>query len=174
MKIRNKFLTGFTLVELMAVTTIVTSLPLGAYKSVKKAKEVFCRNNLKQIYYALTMFMIENNDRLPSACFYPENSSDPKSIANILHPYLGSKDVFVCPSLPGQLKKKGITYIWNDQFDNQNPDRVSNSSKKWLMMEMTAVSEKIPPPHSKGYNILYLDGHIETKPRPPDLTKEMK
>ncbi|MCK4244809.1 MAG: type II secretion system protein [Candidatus Omnitrophica bacterium] len=165
---------GFTLVELMTVTTIVTSLPLGAYKAVRRAKQVFCRNNLNQIRQALTIFMIENNDRLPSACFYPEDSSDPKSIANILYPYLRTRKVFICPSLPGQLRKKGITYIWNDQFNNQNPDHIPNRDKKWLMMEMTAVSEKIPPPHSKGYNILYLDGHIETKPRPPDLRREVK
>jgi len=167
-----KIKAGFTLVELMAVTTIVTSLPLGAYRAVGKAKEVFCHNNLSQIYQALTIFMIENNDRLPSACFYPENSTEPKSIANILRPYLGTKEVFICPSLPGQLKEKGITYIWNDQFNNQSPDHIPNNDQQWLMMEMTAVSEEIPPPHSSGYSILYLDGHIETKPRPPDLKKD--
>jgi len=163
---------GFTLVELMMVATLVSSVPLGAYKAVGKAKQSFCKNNLNQIYQALTMFMMENNDRLPSACFYTENSSAENSIVNILHPYLKNKNVFLCPSLPKELQKKEITYIWNDQFNNKNPDGIPNRDKIWLMTEMTATSEKIPPPHPDGYNILYLDGHIETKQKPPDLGRE--
>ena len=93
---RMKFLgrAGFTLIELMAVTTILTSIPLGAYKAVGKAKEISCKNNLKQIYYALTMFTMSNDGNLPSACFYPKNSSDKNSLANILHL---SKDIFLYP-----------------------------------------------------------------------------
>ena len=170
---RRKFLgrAGFTLLELLAVTTILSSVPIGAYKAIGKAKEVFCKNNLKQIYLALTMFTMSNNGNLPSACFYPKNSSDKNSLANILHL---SKGIFLCPSLPDKLKKNGITYIWNDRFSNQDPDSVRHKDKEWLMMEMTAVNEKIPPPHPGGYNILYLDGHIETKRKPPDLKKEAK
>ena len=167
----TKFLNrcGFTLIELMAVTAILTSLPLGAYKAVGKAKEISCKNNLKQIYLALTMFRMNNDGNLPSACFYPKDSSDKNSLANILRL---SKDVFLCPSLPGELKKNGITYIWNDRFSNQDPDSLPHKDKKWLMMEMTAVDKKIPPPHPGGYNVLYLDGHIETKQKPPDLRRE--
>ncbi len=173
---RMKFLgrAGFTLIELMLVTTILSSLPLGAYKAIGKAKEISCKNNLKQIYYVLTMFTMSNDGNLPSACFYPKNSSDKNSLANILHSYLGSKGIFLCPSLPDKLKKNGITYIWNDRFSNQDPDSLRDRDKEWLMMEMTAVDEKIPPPHPGGYNILYLDGHIETKQKPPDLKKEAR
>ncbi len=54
---KTKFLGrgGFTLIELMAVTAILSSLPMGAYKAIGKAKEVSCRNNLKQIYYAVLL-----------------------------------------------------------------------------------------------------------------------
>ena len=174
MKIKILGRAGFTLIELMAVTAILTSVPITAYKAIGKAKEISCKNNLKQIYYALTMFTMSNDGNLPSACFYPKNSSDKDSLANLLHSYLGNKDIFLCPSLPSELKKNGITYIWNDRFSNQDPDSVPHKDKEWLMTEMAAVDEKIPPPHPGGYNILYLDGHIESKQKPPDLSKEAK
>ncbi|MBA7575696.1 hypothetical protein ES708_17532 [subsurface metagenome] len=117
---------------------------------------------------------MSNDGNLPSASFYPKDSSDKNSLANILHSYLGSKSIFLCPSLPSELKKNGITYIWNDRFSNQDPDSVRDKDKEWLMMEMTAVGREIPPPHPGGYNILYLDGHIETKRKPPDLKKEAR
>lgn len=55
MKIKFLNRAGFTLVELMTVATLVSSVPLGAYKAVGKAKQSFCKNNLNQIYQALTM-----------------------------------------------------------------------------------------------------------------------
>ena len=116
----------------------------------------------------LEIFRIGNNDRLPEAVFYPGDKSDPKSIKNILG--IGEK-VFLCPSLPKALGERGITYLWNDKFNNCIPDLVPDAGKKWLMIEMTAVEKKVPPPHSGKYCILFLDGHTEMGEAPEELRK---
>ena len=160
---------GFTLTEVLIVTSIISSISTGSYvMAKKKARDLFCQNNLKQIQHAIMMFSMQNNDRLPDAVFYPENPDDPKAINNILKSYCGA-GVFICPSLPEELKKRKLTYIWNDEFSNK---RAGGGAKKWLMVEMTAVKPEIPAPHSGGYNILYVDGHIEQSKDPPDFVVE--
>jgi len=40
------------------------------------------------------------------------------------------------------------------------------------MIEVNCVSKKALPPHPKGYNILFADGHIITSKRlPPSISK---
>ena len=165
----RRFKKGCTAIELLFVTSIITSISAGSYVAAKKkATALFCRNNLSQINQAITMFEMQNNDRLPDAVFYPKEPDDPKAINNILKSFCGTK-VFICPSLPDELKKRGLTYIWNDEFSNKRRDRMGDPGKKWLMIEMTAVDSKIPPPHSGGYNILYVDGHIEQSQTAPSF-----
>jgi prepilin-type processing-associated H-X9-DG protein len=161
---------GYTTGELLLVTTIVTSISTGSYiMAKKKAVETVCKNNLHQIQSALTMFLTENNDRLPDGVFYPKEMSSDKAIHNILNPYIRG-NVFVCPALPDELQKRGLTYLWNDIFSGKRINVIQNADKEWLMVEMTAVSKDIPPPHAKGYTILYLDGHIDYLHQPPDFT----
>ena len=159
---------GFTMIELLLVATMVTSVPVGAYKAVGKAKEIVCHNNLDQISKALFMFEMENG-RLPSASFYPKDPNDSRSIRNILMPYLRNESIFTCPCMPQPLAKKGLTYLWNDKCNGRVSGTVPGASKKWLMIEMTAVSDKVPPPHSGKYNILFVDGHIEKGDAPSEL-----
>lgn len=163
---------GYTAAELLLVTSIVTSISMGTYAAArKKAVETVCRMNLHQIQNALTLFLIENNDRLPEAIFYPDNLKSNKAIHNILAPYIKGP-VFVCPALPEDLQNRGLTYLWNDTYSGQRRDTIPEGNKKWLMIEMTAVYKDIPPPHSRGYAILYLDGHIDYSPGSPLFTAE--
>ncbi|MCM8832662.1 MAG: hypothetical protein NC816_01880 [Candidatus Omnitrophica bacterium] len=154
---------GFTLVEITFVTGIVTSLSLGVYTAaMQRGKTVDCINNLKQIYQGIVMFC-QDNDHLPEAKFFPFSFNDEKGLHNILKSYGIKGKVLFCPSLPDELNKYGINYIWND---NVNGKRLENlSSSMWLLTEMTAVSKDIPPPHSGRYSVIYADGHTSTEPK---------
>ena len=158
---------GYTVAEVLLVSSMITSISAGTYVvAKKKAKEAICKINLHKIQNAFTLFLIENEDKLPDAVFYPKDMSSKKAIHNILKSYIG-KDVFVCPSLPEKLQARGLTYIWNDTYSGKMRDRVRDADKKWLMTEMTAVAKDIPPPHTRGYAILYVDGHVEYSDKPP-------
>lgn len=153
---------GFTLIEVTFVAGIVTSLSLGVYTAaMQRGKATDCINNLKQIYQAIVMFE-QDNDSLPNAKFFPSSQSDERGIHNILKSYGIRGKVLFCPSLPDELNKYGTNYIWND---NANGKRLENLPNIWLLTEMTAVSRKVPPPHSGRYSVIYSDGSATTEPR---------
>lgn len=163
--------TGFTLVEVIFVATMVTSLSVGVYQAVARGKRTQCLNNLRQIYQAISMFSIDYG-YLPKAKFFPSSPSDPKGIQNILKSYGTRPEIFYCPSIPSQLNKYGTNYIWNDNLSGTT----ESSSEKWLMTEMTAVSKKVPPPHPPYFCILYADGHAKAGPRVnfPDVDNQIE
>jgi len=170
---KRKKILGFTLIELLAVVAIVSSIPAGSYANAKRrALELNCQHNLRQISLALQMFTLSNGT-LPQASFYPENpAKDKDSIIVILKSYGGSPALFVDPGAPEELQKSGLTYIWNDTFNGKDPDRIPNASKEWLMIEMCAVSKNVPAAHRNGYNILYVDGHVAWTNKKPDFNRD--
>lgn len=171
----KKRLTGrvaFTLIEVMVVTTIMTS-QANNYGDVRRlAYQKTCENNLRQIYQALLMHDMTSGT-LPKAAFFPKNpKKDPRSLVKILGPaYAGS---LVCPVFPGAIKEKGLTYIYNDELGGRMIDQVPNPKKTWLVTEMNAVSDKIPMPHPGGFLILYADGHLEATKKIPARFAELQ
>ncbi|MDD5455237.1 MAG: type II secretion system protein [Candidatus Ratteibacteria bacterium] len=158
---------GFTLTELMIVTSILGAVSPAAYIGVKnKAYEIQCLNNLKQIGAAIQMFELEQG-RLPNAKFFPENpNTDPRSIKVILHNYGMPDEIFICPTAPQKLRDMGLTYLWNDETSARTLYSIQKPSQTWLMVDMTAAYEQAKS-HRNGYNILYADFRVEWSPNPP-------
>lgn len=164
--------TAFTLIEVMIVTTIMTS-QANNYGDVKRiAYQTSCKNNLQQLWQAFNMYDTTNGS-LPSAVFFPKN---PKTDANSLETILDQayRPMLVCPVFPTELREKGLTYIYNDALAGQSIDSISNPRETWLLAEMNAVSESIKMPHPGGFNILYADGRIETTKRIPQVFIDMQ
>ncbi len=172
---------GFTLTEMLIVTAIITSIPTSKYVRVKKmAYQTQCYSNLKNISIALISFKMDYDDIMPKAEFYPKNINGKKSIVKLLSDYLGGTSLkkhgdnspWVCPGLPLKLRKKGLSFIYNDSIAGKRP---RHPSETWVLIEMNAVSAKIPAPHPKGYNILFADGSIQTtKTLPKDISEKRK
>ena len=161
---------AFTLLEVMVVTTIVTS-QANNYGDVRRiAYQRTCANNLDQIYKGLLMYDMTHGG-LPQAKFYPKQpKTDRQSLVTMLGP--GYEGVCVCPVFPDEIKQKGLTYIYNDALGGRSLDQVPNARETWLVTEMNAVTDKVPMPHPGGFHILYADGHIEvTKERPEVFVK---
>lgn len=93
--------TGFTLIELLVVIAIIAVLAAILFPVFAKAKDSArqstCANNLKQIGFALTQYIQDNNDTFPplrsSASLFIMNQNYP----SILDPYMKTKK-FICPS----------------------------------------------------------------------------
>ncbi len=174
----NRLLTGragFTSVELLVAVTIVTSVSSATFVNVKnKVKQMNCRNNLKQIGMALKMREMTSG-KLPKAAFFPEDPEKGKdSIRVILKDYPGQ--LFICPSAPEGIEKKGLTFLWNDKCSDKASHHIKKPKETWLMIEVNAVSDKVPAPHPGGYNVLYADLQtIEAKKKlPKDLAEDIE
>lgn len=158
---------GFTLTELLVVTSLLGTISPAAYIGAKnKAYEIQCANNLKQIGTAIQMFEIDRG-RLPNAKFFPENpNTDPQSIKVILKSYGLPNEIFICPTSPQKLKDVGLTYLWNDEVNGKALYYIQNPSRTWLMTDITAAYEEVSS-HMGGYNVLYADFHVERVSSPP-------
>ncbi len=166
---------AFTLIEITMVSGIIGGAQGSYAGALNRAKRQVCEHNLKQIYQGLLMKDLFDGG-LPKISFYSKDpKKDPNSLLRVLGPeYAG---VLVCPCIPEDIKKSGLTYVFNDELGGKSLDTVPRRRTTWLVMGMTAVvrDPKDPrklagqQPHSGGVNVLYADGHIEFTKTPPRL-----
>jgi prepilin-type processing-associated H-X9-DG protein len=164
----------FTLTEVLAVSAIISSVPVGAYLRAKqKAQEIECMNNMRQVGNAIVAYHLSNGE-YPKAVFYPENpKTDENSIRVVLADELKSEKIWLCPAMPEQLQEKGLTWVYNDAIAGKAS--VADPSKTWILIEFSCASKKAPLPHPGGFNIVYADGHVETsKTLPEEITKNQQ
>jgi len=90
---------GFTLVELLVVVSIISLLISILLPALSQAKELanmtVCRTNLKTLSTAFAMYTAENNDWYPGAAGW---GGDPPIWDERTYPYWENYDVLKCPS----------------------------------------------------------------------------
>lgn len=171
---KSKIVRLFTLTEILAVAAIISSVPMGAFVRAKqKAAETECMNNMRQVGSAIVSYHLSNGE-YPKAAFFPENpKTDENSIRVILGDELKSEKIWLCPAMPDKLKEKGLTWVYNDSIAGKSS--LKDPAGTWILIEFNCVSKNAPPPHPGGYNIVYGDGHVETKKKlPDDITKNQQ
>jgi len=163
---------GFTLIEVLAVTGIMSSLhSQGNYQyAISKANEIKGIHNLKQIHLLLQIQSMTGG--LPSAAFYPEGDpkTDRKSIVKLIAG--APQQLFVSPFAPPALQDKGLTYAWNDKVNGKGLDQVGNT---WLLVDLAAFIADSKLPRPSKYLILYANGKAEAVTNlPPDIVKAVQ
>ncbi len=164
---------GFTLVEVLAVSGLISGLSAqGDFRyAINAANETKGLSNLKQIYTLLQMQAM--TEKLPAAAFYPQGDpkKDPKSILNLIKD--APAELFVSPFAPDGLKKKGLTFAWNDAVNGKELDTLPRDT--WLLIDLAAFAADPKVSKPDKYLILYADGRaVSAGTLPPDIVKAVK
>ena len=170
---RQRSMLGFSLVEIMVVSAIVTSIPAAQYARAKQmAYQTKCVSNLQEIGKMIVMYQMSEG-KYPEAVFFPNDAlNDPKSIIKVMEDagYQVPREMWVCPGAPPELAGKNLTFVYNDKYGGRSVLKAPD--KAWLLVEVNCVSKSVPPPHPAGYNVLCADGHVVTTTQlPSDLVQ---
>ena len=171
-KSRRKSL-GFTLLEVLAVTSIMSGLNSQSnfQYAINQANQVKGLSNLRQIYLLLQVQCISG--ALPRATFFPEGDpkKDPKSITRLISG--APPQLFVSPFAPPALQDKGLSFAWNTALNGKTLDTVPRTT--WVLIDVTAFIADPDLPKPTKYLILYADGRAEAVAQPPgDIVEAVK
>ena len=180
--------TGFTLLELIVVTAIISILASFLLPAVNKsrqdAKRINCVSNLKQLGMAFLMYTQDYDNLLPH-----EDAGDTQPPYDcdwftVLDPYLDQKDYSIvkqCPSFKGNItvyhSYKMNSKLEEAPVDFRPVDSISEPSRTVLLFcgrtDNSSVGTQIKglcasgtSPgsvawyHNSGVNILFIDSHI--------------
>ena len=101
---------AFTLIELLVVITIIAILaailfPVFA-RAREKARTSSCQSNLKQLGLAVHQYVADYDERFPRPIFDVDGSGNVSAgdytWRAVLLPYIKNRQIYVCPSAPGQ------------------------------------------------------------------------
>ena len=103
---KNRSARAFTLIELLVVIAVIGLLAgmlLPALAKAKaRSKSIKCGSNMRQISLSVTMHADEREGAIPIATNFAEPESSPQRIwVTALARFIGSQEVFLCPSADG-------------------------------------------------------------------------
>ena len=176
---------GFTLLELLVVIGILAGLLLPVLSSARDhARRAECMNNLKQFGLALNMYAQDYSEGFPQtkAGGYCTAESIPANAPNdglnglyLLYSqgYVTDANLYACPTgapiVEPTDEAAGITvdtvgctsnntsYAYDPRHGTTHPTQTAVMADKPDAADPKANS---PNHHSKGQNVLYMDGHV--------------
>ena len=173
---RSRLPKGFTLIELLVVLVVIgilagLLLPVLS-RATESSRATACLSNLRQIGVALQLYVDDYGNRMPimadalvdAAGSPPTNGTD--TINAVLHSYLGTTNVFACPSDREQLfEQTGSSYAWNSLLNGQPADQLRVFAIPFSPHQVPVIFDKEPFHRARGkghgINFLFADGHIK-------------
>jgi len=163
---------AFTLLELLVVMAIIGILAAVLLPVLSRGKEsgrvAACQGNLHQIGVALTVYVDENQNLMPTMYDQPlTNAPTNLPVINVvLAAQLGSPQVLRCPSDNARIfELTGSSYAWNSLVNGQNADRLQvlnlslTPTRIPLVFDKQSFHAALGSKHAVNY--LYADGHIK-------------
>ena len=162
MSTKDGFAVSRTIVILLCV---LITMQVGYVITQHRSHASMCEENLNRIYLAMELYEIERGT-LPRLSFFPNDPrNDPDSLCVVLAEYGASRDIPICPAAHEIHRNMGLTYLWNMKLNGAKLD--NEGEPRWMLVEINALSDKVPEPHFGRYNILYTDGRILRSSEPP-------
>jgi len=179
---------GFTLIELLVVVTIIAILAAMLLPSLQKAREsarqAKCMSNLKQIGIAILLYAQNYGG------WAPYNTTAPQTYHHILrnngyvpnYDFTGSPPgIFCCPSEKEATTVGGAGWLGTHYGISYYLTKIDSSRKKILTLHFPSKAYLIGDSggnigngawidpgnydpklrHSEGWNVYFVDGHIE-------------
>ena len=160
---------GFTLIELIVVVTIIAVLfaigfPVTSH-IVQSSKAAACTSNLRQLGAALNLYLGDHKEVMPPLKAGRSSINDNVPVIdNTLNAYAQDPRVFACPAdNKGLAASTGTSYFWNSALSNQSithlqffPSVLNGQDSE---IPVIADKEGFHPYSSNKVNILYADGH---------------
>ncbi len=158
---------AFTLAELLVVIAIIAILSALAYPAYQRVTEsgraTACTSNLRQLGVALSLYLAENNNTMPTLKTARASlADDVPVIDNTLDKYVSAKGVFACPADNGGFAAKtGTSYLWNVTLNGQAFAGLNFLGIVQDLSHIPILSDKegFHPYTDNKVNILYADGH---------------
>lgn len=161
----------FTLLELLIVIAIIIILAALLLPSLRKAKEmgnrISCAGNLKQYGVAFLQYTTDNNEWLMYSTANASVGQPNKTWYQLLEDdYLGKRR-FKCLSA-----KVGLNLAYMYGFNHKIAHCRFVNAKSWLLIDANwyfinpptqVPSDSVEIRHSGAANLLFGDGHVETK-----------
>ena len=186
---------AFTLIELLVVLAIIgvlagLLLPTLA-RAKRKARDITCVSQLRQLGMAVRMYADDFQNRLPAAEILPTMPADAAHplprICDVLGPYVGKNNpstntsvlVFKCPADDlNRYARQGSSYEWNTELNGHRMDETR--TRNFRIVSITIVNgeevahtdetkELLFPPTTTPLLLDYDDFH----PRPPKPGKNV-
>ena len=167
---------GFTLVELLVVISIVGLLIGLLLPAVQAARETSrrtqCASNLRQIGLALEQYLLVQGSRakFPDAAIVPSITPDRPPIYEVLSGYTeDTTELFACPSDEEYYAAERTSYEYpsfrladktREQVRTTRGGDQRSSSRVWIMYDFEAFHG--PEGLDGSRNFLYLDGHSDS------------
>ena len=158
---------GFTLAEMLVVLAIVAILAALAYPAyqrvIESGRATACTSNLRQLGMALSLYLGENNNTMPTLKTARASlADDVPVIDNTLNKYAPAKAVFACPAdKAGFATRTGTSYLWNVTLNGQALASLNFLGLVNDLSHIPILSDKegFHPYTDNKVNILYADGH---------------
>ncbi len=160
---------GFTLMELLtviAVISIAAGILLPAVRTAReRARRTSCASNLRQIGFALEIYISENAGRFPVCASNKTNNPEGfLTVVDLLMPSVNSPGVFICPSDASYHIEEGTSYLWNRYLNGLSYDHASvyvlSGGRTYMPVLFDMDSFHGEPGSDASRNFLYPDGRV--------------
>lgn len=158
--------TAFTLLELLVglvIVAILASLVIGVVnRGMESARATACTANLRNLGIALSGYLAENNNQMPTLLGGRETADDNVPVIdNTLDRFAGAKKIFACPADRQYAAASGTSYFWNAALNGQSVASLNFLQVIEQQGHIPVLSDKggFHPYTDSKVNILYADGH---------------
>jgi len=166
-------------VLMMAVIplAIVAALLFPVFAGAReKARQASCLSNMRQLNLGLLQYMQDYDERFPPRPSGPatgspwpaaESQASPATAGSAyppgdwrwaIYPYILNNQIFLCPTTNAP-----DSYQFSDKLYGVKLGTISEPAGTLDLFEKGWPDGSSPPPHNRGYNIGFADGHCRWK-----------